>query len=217
MKEKERIFEAILIIAVVLFFTSFVVLQVMSKKISETKTEKAKQEIALAKTVTEVKEIKEIKEVKEEEVEEVEVEAKAKAKEYFKDICNNGDTYGIISYLNVESAIVVGADEKNLENVAMLHSFSDNDNMVVLGHSYKNGTVFGTLWALQPSDSITITATNGDIKEFEVISTEWQSEEYYNSDEGRKNLFDRADDLKLATCQTKNGTQGRLIIHCSIK
>lgn len=187
--------------------------QIINFQSANKQVEIAKQEIALAKTApVEVVEAPVKESVKTTPV----VKAEA-PKQCFKDIYADGDTFGIIRYLDVESALVVGADESNLEHTAMLHGFSDADNMVVLGHGYANGTVFGKLWALQPEDSVSIISTDGTELSFKVSSTEWISEEYYNSEEGRRELFDRADDLKLATCQTKEGVQGRLIIHCTLQ
>ena len=189
---------------------AFTGIQLLNFQSANKQVEIAKQEIALAKTVP-------VEAPAKESVKTTPVVKAEAPKQCFKDIYADGDTFGIIRYLDVESALVVGADESNLENTAMLHSFSDVDNMVVLGHSYKNGTVFGKLWALQPEDSVSITSTDGTELSFKVSSTEWISEEYYNSEEGRRELFDRADDLKLATCQTKEGVQGRLIIHCTLQ
>lgn len=197
---------------------AFAGIQLMNFQSAKKQVEIAKQEIALAKTVPVEEEAPVIEAPPAKESVKTTPVVKTEApKQCFKDIYADGDTFGIIRYLDVESALVVGADESNLENTAMLHSFSDVDNMVVLGHSYKNGTVFGKLWALQPEDSVSITSTDGTELSFKVSSTEWISEEYYNSEEGKRELFDRADDLKLATCQTKEGVQGRLIIHCTLQ
>lgn len=130
----------------------------------------------------------------------------------FGTLYNEGEAFGLISYLDNEASIVVGNTSESLKNNAMLSPYSTPDAMVILGHCYQDGSIFGKLYLLKEDDSVSITEMDGTEKNFTVRNISWVTEEHYNSKEGIAEVFDGSAPLKLVTCMTKEGVKGRLII-----
>lgn len=128
---------------------------------------------------------------------------------------SEGEDYGTISFLDIESAIVVGTEADNLENKAMISSYSTENNKVILGHQYKDGSVFGKLYLLKEGDIVILTKMDGSIEEYSVDETKWVSETEYESEEGTAEIFDKSADLKLISCMKQDGERGRTIVSLS--
>jgi LPXTG-site transpeptidase (sortase) family protein len=184
--------------------------QASAAAVEETRT--AIETLAEAET-EETEETNSSSEVMEDEVAGSE-EADDVCQEHIGDTFNIGDAYGIIDILGTESAITVGADSDSLEHQAAISPYSTEDSAVILGHSYKDNSVFGTLYLLTDGDIVTITTMDGALHEYVVVGTQWVTETDYNTEAGVAEVFDGSADLKLITCQTKSGEKGRLIVSC---
>ena len=150
-------------------------------------------------------------EIQEETVSSMEEEVTETPKQ-FGALYEEGETFGLISYFDNEASIVVGNTSESLKNNAMLSPYSTPDAMVILGHCYQDGSIFGKLYLLKENDSVSITEMDGTEKNFTVRNISWVTEEHYNSKEGIAEVFDGSSPLKLVTCMTKEGVKGRLII-----
>lgn len=130
-------------------------------------------------------------------------------------IYGEGEAFGLINYNGTESAVVVGTQAESLEGQAMLHSASTSDHIVVLGHSYADGSVFGCL-AINHSAGVQVELSdlNGTQISYTVVSSEWVNEDLYNSSEYIRELFEDDSDVVLITCHKENGCRGRLIVKC---
>lgn len=127
-----------------------------------------------------------------------------------------GGLFGTINYNGTESAVVAGTSQESLEYQAMIHRASRPEHIVVLGHNYADGSVFGCL-AINHSEGVQVSLAdlNGMEISYSVVSSEWVAEETYDTAEYISNLFEEdSSDLVLVTCQKKDGSRGRLIVRC---
>lgn len=132
--------------------------------------------------------------------------------EYYGSLFQEGEDFGLISYLGQDSKVVVGNTSDSLSHTAMLSPYSTKESKVILGHSYKDGSIFGKLYLLKQGDIVTITEMDGSETSYVVDKIDWVSQDYYNSEEGIEELFDDSYALKMVTCSTKEGVKGRLIV-----
>lgn len=132
--------------------------------------------------------------------------------EYYGSLFQEGEDFGLISYLGQDSKVVVGNTSDSLSHTAMLSPYSTKESKIVLGHSYKDGSIFGKLYLLKQGDIVTITEMDGSETSYVVDKIDWVSQDYYNSEEGIEELFDDSYALKMVTCSTKEGVKGRLIV-----
>lgn len=125
-----------------------------------------------------------------------------------------GELVGLISYNGNESAMSVGVTDSSLDHQAMLHAASSKDHLVVLGHSYADGSVFGRLYGISCDDQVIITDLEGNETTYVVTEKIWVDEETYDTASYVQSIFEDNSDLLLITCQTKDGVKGRIIVSC---
>lgn len=129
-----------------------------------------------------------------------------------------GEMFGIVSYNNIECALSVGMTEDTLEGQAMLHSLSTPNHLVILGHCYNSGAVFGRLYSnSKVGTEVVVSDFNGASVTYVVESRTWVDEETYNSEEYTTSLIlEDESSLVLVTCRKEDGVRGRLIVKCGI-
>lgn len=203
-----------LLLGAVVCFVLFVIVQLNNNQAAAKELEEVKAKIQLTTEVVETVEASEEEVIEVEEVVEEAFEAPAHIGEIFSE---EGADYGVISLpsLNKEAAIVVGTTDSSLEHTAMLHAYSTEDEMVILGHEYANGDVFGCLPSIEEGDEVVITTLDGAVRTFVVSSFSWVSEEEYEAEGyAASNIFNQGNDLTLITCHKQDGTRGRFIALC---
>lgn len=129
-----------------------------------------------------------------------------------------GEMFGLVSYNSIESALAVGTTEDTLDGQAMLHSLSTPNHLVILGHCYNSGAVFGRLYSNSKiGTEVVVEDFNGTSVTYVVESKEWVDEETYNTEEFTTNLvLEDESALVLVTCRKEDGVRGRLIVKCGI-
>ena len=129
-----------------------------------------------------------------------------------------GEMFGLVSYNSIESALAVGTTEDTLDGQAMLHSLSTPNHLVILGHCYNSGAVFGRLYSNSKiGTEVVVEDFNGTSVTYIVESKEWVDEETYNTEEFTTNLvLEDESALVLVTCRKEDGVRGRLIVKCGI-
>lgn len=116
--------------------------------------------------------------------------------------------------------------KSNIESAAGITEFSTDERLYILGHNYKNGTIFHNLLETKPGEKVYITLVNKDKNifnkyTFEVVFTKRYTEKEYEKD-NFKVLTDNPDyhteyDLVLATCNHySKSDQGRQVVLCRL-
>lgn len=214
--KKLRIF---LVAIIVLSIGSFFVLRRQETANAETAVLEAKQQMAAASETTVVEETFIVEDVEDEYVaiEEIEVTEESVVGNVGGHYAE-GEMFGLVSYNSIESALAVGTTEDTLDGQAMLHSLSTPNHLVILGHCYNSGTVFGRLYSnSEVGTEVVVEDFNGTSVTYVVESKEWVDEETYNTEEFTTNLvLEDESALVLVTCRKEDGVRGRLIVKCGI-
>lgn len=146
---------------------------------------------------------------------EMEVPETPKKTELVGDKYEDGEIIGTLTYLDTESPLGIGDGSEELEGKAIMHPRSEMAHRIILGHCYRDGSIFGSLWQVKDGDAVTIETSEGT-EELKVTGTEWMAEEEYNSEETIRTLFEGENrpSVTLITCMSKDGGKGRLIVSC---
>ena len=115
---------------------------------------------------------------------------------------------------NVKCSLVYGVSEENLKANAGIHELSYTDSLVVLGHNYRNGTMFHNLLNTEVGDEVNIEFTDGTIMKYNIAERVHLTEDEYNADYSV--LFESTYDLVLVTCENINMKEGRCVLYCNI-
>lgn len=198
---------------------SFFVLRRQETANAETAVLEAKQQMAAASETTVVEETFVVEDVEDEYVaiEEIEVTEESVVGNVGGHYAE-GEMFGLVSYNNIECALAVGMTEDTLDGQAMLHSLSTPNHLVILGHCYNSGAVFGRLYSnSEIGTEVVVEDFNGTSVTYIVESKEWVDEETYNSEEFTTSLvLEDESALVLVTCRKEDGIRGRLIVKCGI-
>lgn len=212
-------FRLFLVAIIVLSIGSFFVLRRQETANAETAVLEAKQQMAAASETTVVEETFIVEDVEDEYVaiEEIEVTEESVVGNVGGHYAE-GEMFGLVSYNNIECALAVGMTEDTLDGQAMLHSLSTPNHLVILGHCYNSGAVFGRLYSnSEIGTEVVVEDFNGTSVTYVVESKEWVDEETYNSEKFTKNLIlEDESALVLVTCRKEDGIRGRLIVKCGI-
>lgn len=212
-------FRLFLVAIIVLSIGSFFVLRRQETANAETAVLEAKQQMAAASETTVVEETFIVEDVEDEYVaiEEIEVTEESVVGNVGGHYAE-GEMFGLVSYNNIECALAVGMTEDTLDGQAMLHSLSTPNHLVILGHCYNSGAVFGRLYSnSEIGTEVVVEDFNGTSVTYIVESKEWVDEETYNSEKFTKNLIlEDESALVLVTCRKEDGVRGRLIVKCGI-
>lgn len=198
---------------------SFFVLRRQETANAETAVLEAKQQMAAAAETTVVEETFVVEDAEDEYVaiEEIEVTEESVVGNVGGHYAE-GEMFGLVSYNNIECALAVGMTEDTLDGQAMLHSLSTPNHLVILGHCYNSGAVFGRLYSnSEIGTEVVVEDFNGTSVTYIVESKEWVDEETYNSEEFTTSLIlEDESALVLVTCRKEDGIRGRLIVKCGI-
>lgn len=198
---------------------SFFVLRRQETANAETAVLEAKQQMAAATETTVVEETFVVEDAEDEYVaiEEIEVTEESVVGNVGGHYAE-GEMFGLVSYNNIECALAVGMTEDTLDGQAMLHSLSTPNHLVILGHCYNSGAVFGRLYSnSEVGTEVVVEDFNGTSVTYIVESKEWVDEETYNSEEFTTSLIlEDESALVLVTCRKEDGIRGRLIVKCGI-
>lgn len=212
-------FRLFLVAIIVLSIGSFFVLRRQETANAETAVLEAKQQMAAASETTVVEETFIVEDVEDEYVaiEEIEVTEESVVGNVGGHYAE-GEMFGLVSYNNIECALAVGMTEDTLDGQAMLHSLSTPNHLVILGHCYNSGAVFGRLYSnSEIGTEVVVEDFNGTSVTYIVELKEWVDEETYNSEKFTKNLIlEDESALVLVTCRKEDGVRGRLIVKCGI-
>ena len=113
---------------------------------------------------------------------------------------------------NLKASLMFGINEENMKNNACISEFSFADSLVVLGHNYRNGTMFHNLLNAKIGDEVIINYTDGTETKYTIQERQHLTGEEYNSDYDI--LFESTHDLILVTCEPINFDEGRCIFYC---
>lgn len=198
---------------------SFFVLRRQETANAETAVLEAKQQMAAAAETTVVEETFVVEDAEDEYVaiEEIEVTEESVVGNVGGHYAE-GEMFGLVSYNNIECALAVGMTEDTLDGQAMLHSLSTPNHLVILGHCYNSGAVFGRLYSnSEIGTEVVVEDFNGTSVTYIVESKEWVDEETYNTEEFTTSLvLEDESALVLVTCRKEDGIRGRLIVKCGI-
>lgn len=212
-------FRLFLVAIIVLSIGSFFVLRRQETANAETAVLEAKQQMAAASETTVVEETFIVEDVEDEYVaiEEIEVTEESVVGNVGGHYAE-GEMFGLVSYNNIECALAVGMTEDTLDGQAMLHSLSTPNHLVILGHCYNSGAVFGRLYSnSEIGTEVVVEDFNGTSVTYIVESKEWVDEETYNTEEFTTSLvLEDESALVLVTCRKEDGIRGRLIVKCGI-
>jgi len=115
---------------------------------------------------------------------------------------------------NVKCSLVYGVSEENLKANAGIHELSYTDSLVVMGHNYRNGTMFHNLLDTEVGDEVNIEFTDGTVMKYTITERVHLTEDEYNADYSV--LFESTYDLVLVTCENINMKEGRCVLYCDI-
>lgn len=212
-------FRLFLVVTIFVCLGSFFVLRRQETANAETAVLEAKQQMAAASEVALVEETFVVEDNEDEfvAIEEIEVTKESVVGNVGGHYAE-GEMFGLVSYNSIESALAVGMTEDTLDGQAMLHSLSTPNHLVILGHCYNSGAVFGRLYSNSKiGTEVVVEDFNGTSVTYVVESKEWVDEETYNTEEFTTNLvLEDESALVLVTCRKEDGVRGRLIVKCGI-
>lgn len=128
----------------------------------------------------------------------------------------------------IEASLRYGTQyASNLDTAACVTDFSSEDRLYILGHNYTNparpNKMFHNLVETEVGEQVNVTLlVDGGIKEyhFEVVSSQWCSEEDYLADNAsiltNNQEYDGEYELVLITCNHKSDCKGRQILLCTL-
>jgi len=202
----KRFFRAVCLVVIIVCIGAYVSMQITDAHAATVEAEEIKNQISSTVTVkTEVPETSE-----------TEVATVDEVPDFIGNTYEEGQDFGLLSYAGADVAMTAGTTAKVLdEHKAMVHLASTTGHLVVLGHSYSNGSVFGLLCSVaEEGMEVSIQNMDGETMTFEACSVEWVSEDTYNTSEYVESIFSDESDLMLITCQKQDGVRGRLIVRC---
>lgn len=212
-------FRLFLVAIILVCLGSFFVLRRQETANAETAVLEAKQQMAAASEVALVEETFVVEDNEDEfvAIDEIEVAEESVVGNVGGHYAE-GEMFGLVSYNSIESALAVGTTEDTLDGQAMLHSLSTPNHLVILGHCYNSGAVFGRLYSNSKiGTEVVVEDFNGTSVTYVVESKEWVDEETYNTEEFTTNLvLEDESALVLVTCRKEDGVRGRLIVKCGI-
>lgn len=212
-------FRLFLVVTIFVCLGSFFVLRRQETANAETAVLEAKQQMAAASEVALVEETFVVEDNEDEfvAIDEIEVAEESVVGNVGGHYAE-GEMFGLVSYNSIESALAVGTTEDTLDGQAMLHSLSTPNHLVILGHCYNSGAVFGRLYSNSKiGTEVVVEDFNGTSVTYVVESKEWVDEETYNTEEFTTNLvLEDESALVLVTCRKEDGVRGRLIVKCGI-
>lgn len=212
-------FRLFLVVTIFVCLGSFFVLRRQETANAETAVLEAKQQMAAASEVALVEETFVVEDNEDEfvAIDEIEVAEESVVGNVGGHYAE-GEMFGLVSYNSIESALAVGTTEDTLDGQAMLHSLSTPNHLVILGHCYNSGAVFGRLYSnSEVGTEVVVEDFNGTSVTYVVESKEWVDEETYNTEEFTTNLvLEDESALVLVTCRKEDGVRGRLIVKCGI-